>query len=226
MVGQHVDLTDNDLRLVLDPRPLPLDGGPLDGGHDHACESMLRHPVLYCPPELLQQQQQHQVQQQQHAQQQHSQRQHQQQPHDPTTTTTTVTSSSALVWSMGVVLHCMLTGSFPYIQGSTWAAATRACAAGQGSNAAARMLAWDLLHAPLQGAGAPCSWRGLSSQAVSLLEQLLHRDPARRVELSRLFDNPWMLQRGPLGALAFNDSLVAMGRRSAGGDGRVLSFSG
>ncbi len=221
---QHFDLSDQDLRLVLDPRPMPLGGAhhqhrntsaalssstlPTSTPHSnapHASPSdinLLRHPILYSAPEILQP---------------HAGRAPTATPGPPThsvaSNDTNASSNAAAVWSMGVVLHCMLTGSFPFVQGSTWAAATRACCSSQGIDTAVRILASDILHAPLGGTGSS-RLRGLSPQAVSLLEQLLHFDPAQRLKLEQVLHNPWMMQRAPLGGLAFNESLVAMGRRA------------
>lgn len=157
------DLTADDLRVLLDPRPFVDPYAP--------AESLLRHPALYCPPEVLR-------------------------GGGPV-------CEAGIARMLGVVLHCMLTGSFPFVQASTWATAMRAPVEQVGG-----LLAADLLQQPLVPQVV------LSPGAVALLGALLQRDPARRPAIGNLFrEQPWVAQEAPLGALQFNDGLVAMGAR-------------
>lgn len=159
---QSDDLTGSDVRLLLDPRPLTDPHAP--------AESLLRHPALYSPPEVLR---------------------------------GGSMREAGLVWMLGVVLHCMLTGSFPFVQAATWAAAMRGPAERVGA-----MFAADLLQQPLASGAL---WAHLSPGAAALLGALLQRDPARRPALGMLFrDHPWVAEGAPFGALRFNDSLLSM----------------
>lgn len=122
----------------------------------------------------------------------------------PPETLHSTVGNAGLVWMLGVVLHCMLTGSFPYVRASTWAAAMRAPA-----DQAGPLLMVDIA----QGAWTPHACTLLSPGAVKLLRGMLERDPGQRMALGAVLNDPWVAQGGPLGALRFNDSLVAMGRR-------------
>ena len=85
------------------------------------------------------------------------------------------------VWSAGVLLFCMLTGSFP------WEQATMS------DPNFAEFVQWQTGHGP-----APHMWKNFSPQLLHLFKKLLALDPKDRIRMSevqKFIKEPWYIQQ-------------------------------
>ncbi|CAI5933391.1 unnamed protein product [Closterium sp. NIES-65] len=82
---------------------------------------------------------------------------------------------SADVWSLGVVLHVLLSGGVPF-----W-----------GDDEAATIR--SVLHGRLDLGEESAAWEGVSAEARGLIRCMLERDPRRRPSASKVLSHPWLL---------------------------------
>ncbi|GJP32945.1 hypothetical protein CLOM_g7608 [Closterium sp. NIES-68] len=109
------------------------------------------------------------------------------------------------VWSLGVVLYVLLSGSPPF-----W---------GADDNAVFRAV----MEAPLDLTSG--AWAGVSAEAKGLLRCMLHRDPRRRPSAAKLLSHPWILVhafggrvvRRAVGARAPQQPHMGVGAAASGG---------